>query len=165
MSVELVLGARRSGKSAWAEARAVELRIGTYLATAAAHALDAERLAAHRARRIGRFVTLEPGDPGELVELVRTVPGGLLLDGLGLWVGWQLSSDHDVSSGELVAALARRSSPTIVVSDEVGWSVHPERALAQRFVDELGALNQAVAAIAAQVTLVVAGLPLRLKGA
>lgn len=70
-----------------------------------------------------------------------------------------------MSSGELVAALARRSSPTIVVSDEVGWSVHPERALAQRFVDELGALNQAVAAIAAQVTLVVAGLPLRLKGA
>ncbi len=164
MSIELVLGARRSGKSERAEVRASALGVRTYIATASTRALEPERLALHRARRAGRFVTLEPKEPDELVGLVRSVPGGVLVDGLGLWVGWHLTSGREVDRDGLVAAVAARRAPTIVVSDEVGWSVHPESALARRFVDELGQLNQALASVASRVTLIVAGVELVLKG-
>ena len=52
----------------------------------------------------------------------------------------------------------------MVVSEEVGLSVHPSTALGRRFRDALGSVNQAVAACADDVLLVVAGRVLRLEG-
>jgi adenosylcobinamide kinase/adenosylcobinamide-phosphate guanylyltransferase len=53
----------------------------------------------------------------------------------------------------------------ILVSNEVGWGVVPPNELARRFADEQGRINQALAALSDRVTLVVAGLPVELKGA
>jgi adenosylcobinamide kinase/adenosylcobinamide-phosphate guanylyltransferase len=65
----------------------------------------------------------------------------------------------------LVAGLVGRTGPTVVVSEEVGWAVHPPSEAARRFVDVMGTLNQAVAAVADEVRLVVAGRTLVLPPA
>jgi adenosyl cobinamide kinase/adenosyl cobinamide phosphate guanylyltransferase len=159
----LVLGGTRSGKSAVAEALAT--RLGppvTYVATAWADPDDenlATRIAAHQARRPADWVTVEAG--GDLVGTLHSYPDGtLLVDALGPWVAAHPDLAVDVAS--LVTALQGRSGPTVVVSEEVGLSVHAPTELGRRFADVMGTLNQAVAAVATDVQLVVAGRVLQL---
>lgn len=155
----LVLGGTRSGKSAVAERVAVDAGTPvTYLATGSPDGSDdedfAERIAEHRRRRPESWITVECG--AGLAEALRSHPSGtVIVDSLGTW----LSAHHDfaVDSADLIAALRSRTGATVIVSDEVGLSVHPTTALGRRFVDALGALNQAIAAIADDVALVVAG--------
>jgi adenosyl cobinamide kinase/adenosyl cobinamide phosphate guanylyltransferase len=90
----------------------------------------------------------------DLAGCLRAVAGPVLVDSLGPWVAAHAGASP--ATNELCGAL-RRSAPTVVVSDEVGLSVHPETAVGRRFRDELGAVNQAVAAVADEVLLVVAG--------
>lgn len=152
----LLLGGARSGKSALAERLADDLGLPvTYLATAVAGDDDdmSARVAAHRARRSPSWHTIEAST--DLAEVVATVQGTALVDSLGTW----LVAHHDFKADDavLVAALVSRRGDTIVVSDEVGMGVHPETALGRLFRDRLGELNQAVAAVADRVILVVAG--------
>ena len=84
----------------------------------------------------------------------------MLIDALGTWVAAHPDLAVDVDA--LVAALLSRTGPTVVVSEEVGLAVHPTTESGRRFVDVMGTLNQAVAAVAADVRLVVAGRSLPL---
>ncbi len=86
-----------------------------------------------------------------------------MLDALGPWVA--AAPDFDVDAAELRDALAGRDGDTVIVSEEVGLGVHPSTAAGQQFRDVLGELNQAVAAVADEVVLVVAGRALRLEPA
>lgn len=159
----LVLGGARSGKSRLAERRAAAAPGPvTYLATATVAAGDddlAARVAIHRARRPADWVTVEAGP--ELIEHLRDIEGTVLVDSLGTWV-----ARHEafaVDGAGLVAALAGRVGDTVVVSDEVGLGVHPATEVGRRFRDALGSLNQAVAEVADEVLLVVAGRVLALE--
>ena len=167
----LVLGGTRSGKSAVAERLVTAMAGGagdadgvggavTYVATAMVGDDEslAARVAAHRERRPASWSTVEAG--GELPDRLRSLAGVVLLDALGPWVAG--FGDDAVPVDELGAALAARDGATVVVSEEVGMSVHPPTAAGRAFVDRLGIVNQAVAAVATDVWLVVAGrvLPL-----
>jgi adenosyl cobinamide kinase/adenosyl cobinamide phosphate guanylyltransferase len=88
------------------------------------------------------------------------VTGPVVLDALGPWVA--ASDGLEVDSGALCRALAERLGDTVVVSEEVGFGVHPSTDIGRRFRDALGQLNQAVASVADDVILVVAGRVLRL---
>jgi adenosyl cobinamide kinase/adenosyl cobinamide phosphate guanylyltransferase len=68
----------------------------------------------------------------------------------------------DVDVDALVTALGGRADPTVLVTEEVGLAVHPPTDVGRRFVDVLGDVNAAVAAVADEVLLVVAGRTLRL---
>lgn len=161
--IALVLGGARSGKSAVAEQLAAQLRPPvTYLATALVDPGDpdhAARVAAHQARRDPSWSTLEVGRG--LVEALRATTGTVLVDSLGTWVSTAL--DDDADGPGLCAALAARSGDTVLVSEEVGLGVHPSSELGRRFRDVLGELNLAVAAVADDVLLVVAGRALPLE--
>jgi adenosylcobinamide kinase/adenosylcobinamide-phosphate guanylyltransferase len=166
--VTLVLGGARSGKSSYAE-RLAEGAGGSciYLATAAAGDAEmAERIARHRARRGERWRTHE--EPLALAEALATVArpeAAVLVDCLTLWLSNIMLADLDVENkcGNLVAALPRLRGPVIFVANEVGLGIVPDNALARRFRDEAGRLNQAVAAAAQSVVFLAAGLPLVLK--
>lgn len=160
-----VIGGARSGKSAFAEARATaHPPPWTYVATA--QAFDDEmraRIAQHRARRAEGWRTVDA--PQRLAQAVRAHAGPMLVDCLTLWLTNRLLAEADLSadSADLVAALAARTAPTIVVSNEVGLGIVPDNALSRRFRDAAGLLHQAVAARAGEVHLVVAGVPIRAK--
>jgi adenosylcobinamide kinase/adenosylcobinamide-phosphate guanylyltransferase len=161
VTTTLVLGGARSGKSAVAEelARRHDGPI-RYVATGQATDDDMRaRIDVHRERRGDRFETIEAGR--ELVDALREHRDGCaLVDSLGTWLA--AHGDLRVDVDGLVASLQSRVGPTIVVSEEVGLSVHPSSDAGRRFRDALGLVNQAVASVSEEVLLVVSGRVLRL---
>jgi adenosylcobinamide kinase / adenosylcobinamide-phosphate guanylyltransferase len=163
----LVLGGERSGKSRHAEGL-VTAAGPPWVYVATAQAGDAEmaaRIAHHRARRGDGWHTTEA--PHDLAAAIATAPAGrLLVDCLTLWLTNRVLAEADIEAetGDLEAALTIRKGPLVVVSTEVGSGIVPDNALARRFVDLQGRLNQRIAARADRVVLVVAGLPLIVKG-
>lgn len=166
----LVLGGTRSGKSAYAE-RLVLAHPGAllYLATGTVTDDDmAARIARHRSSRDQRFTTVEAG--GDLAAALATAASRpALVDSLGTWVvsrpGFPDVDALERDIADLVSALVGRKAPTVVVSDEVGLGVHPSTEIGRHFRDVIGLANQAVAAVAGDVWLVVAGRPLHLPRA
>jgi adenosylcobinamide kinase/adenosylcobinamide-phosphate guanylyltransferase len=168
MTTLLVLGGARSGKSRYAELRAAAAGLRrVYVATA--DALDDEmhaRIARHRADREPEWDTVEA--PLELAGTIaaRSLPGTVLLvDCLTLWTSNLILAERDCGKAceALVRAIAAARGPVILVANEVGLGIVPDNALARRFRDEAGRINQRVAAMVDEVQFVAAGLPLRLK--
>ncbi len=160
--ITLVLGGARSGKSAVAE-RLAGAAAGrdavTYVATGSASDPEmADRISAHRARRPAGWQTVEAGT--DLVSALGAARGVALVDALGTWLAGLDGMAADATA--LCRALRGRDADTVIVSEEVGLGVHPATEAGRRFRDQLGELNQAVAAAADRVVLVVAGrvLPL-----
>lgn len=164
----LVLGGARSGKSRYAEGLLKQLPPPWhYVATGEARDAEmGERIAHHAARRGPQWVVHET--PLELAATLGELGGGaapVLVDCMTLWLSniMLAGRDADVETGGLRAALSKMTSPVVVVSNEVGLGIVPDNALARAFRDAQGRLNAAVAADAAHVVLVAAGLPLVLK--
>jgi adenosyl cobinamide kinase/adenosyl cobinamide phosphate guanylyltransferase len=156
----LVLGGARSGKSAIAERLvAAGGEDVVYVATGVATDDDmTARIAAHKLRRPPTWETVETND---LVAAVRALPARpALVDSLGTWVA--SATDFVVDADGLVDSLRARTALTVVVSEEAGLGVHPETDVGRAWRDALGDLNQAIAAIADDAMLVVAGRVLRL---
>jgi adenosylcobinamide kinase / adenosylcobinamide-phosphate guanylyltransferase len=163
-----VLGGARSGKSRYAQARAEALLIKqTYIATA--QAFDDEmrnRIARHQEDRKTGWETIEePIDLAEAIAVHSARDQVLVVDCLTLWTSNLLLADRDIAEAtwKLMDALCEASGPVILVANEVGQGIVPENALARRFRDEAGLVNQRVAAAIDEVQLLTAGLPLRLK--
>jgi adenosylcobinamide kinase / adenosylcobinamide-phosphate guanylyltransferase len=165
----LVLGGARSGKSRHAEGLIAASAPPPWIYVATAQALDAEmteRIGHHRERRGTGWQTMEA--PHDLAGAIAAAPpdAALLADCLTLWLTNRMlaEADIDADTAALEKALARRRGPTVLVSNEVGSGIVPDNALARRFADLQGRLNQRIAKSADRVVLVVAGLPLTLKG-
>ena len=171
LRLALVLGGARSGKSRYA----LDLA-GTFppprLYVATAEAGDEEmavRIAQHRRDRGEGWETVEA--PLELAGALSQAQGGyevIVVDCLTLWLSNQLIRGGDGAElqrecVELAAAVEKTATPTIVVSNEVGWGIVPENPLAREFRDLAGWLHQLMAAAADLVVLLVAGLPLTVK--
>jgi adenosylcobinamide kinase / adenosylcobinamide-phosphate guanylyltransferase len=165
----LVIGGARSGKSRLAEGLARECgRPRHYIATAEAWDDEmARRIAAHRTDRGTSWTTHEA--PRDLATPLSRIDAKavVLIDCATLWLSNHLLSDPQGMSPpmDFLQALRAATAPVIVVTNEVGQGIVPENALARRFRDDQGRLNQALAAKADLVVAVIAGLPLVLKGA
>jgi adenosylcobinamide kinase/adenosylcobinamide-phosphate guanylyltransferase len=166
----LVLGGVRSGKSAYAERLTLERANGrsmNYIATGVAfddgmHA----RIARHVARRGQQWTTHEA--PVELMQTLLDTANAdtiVLVDCLSVWLGNLLHYDMDVAAatGKLLEYLPRLTGPVIFVASETGLGLLPDNALGRQFCDAAGQLNQDLAAVCDEVTLVVAGYPLPVK--
>ncbi len=164
----LVTGGARSGKSAWAEALACRSALPRrYIATAQAWDDEmARRIAQHRTQRGPDWKTVEA--PLALDTALAEAKAGevVLVDCLTLWLTNHMLAEHDLTrkSAKLLESLASCPAAVIAVTNEVGWGIVPENALARAFRDAQGRLNQAVAVQADLVVAVIAGLPLALKG-
>jgi adenosylcobinamide kinase/adenosylcobinamide-phosphate guanylyltransferase len=163
----LVLGGARSGKSRYAESLVMALPSPwLYVATAEARDSEmAERVAVHQGRRGPSWTTVEtPRDIAGALAANANTPA--LVDCLTLWLSNVLLVDADVDAEieHLDGALARAAAPIVLVANEVGSGIVPDNALGRRFRDLQGLLNQRMAARVDRVFLVVAGLPLTLKG-
>jgi adenosylcobinamide kinase/adenosylcobinamide-phosphate guanylyltransferase len=180
----LVLGGARSGKSAEAELRLAAEPAVTYLAAGPYPADDegdggragddewALRVAAHQAARPRWWSTVESTD---VAGALRRLTGAVLIDGMGTWLtavmteagAWEpaAGSAAGLAAGgrvaarldELVAAWRQTSARVVAVSDQVGSGVVPATAAGRLFRDQLGRLNQRLAAESEETSLVVAG--------
>ena len=165
--VTLVLGGARSGKSRYAEwLIATYPPPWIYIATAEARDDEmAERIAAHRARRAAGWQTVEA--PHDLAGALAAAPpdAAVLVDCLTLWLSnvMEGGSDIEAQTTRLEQTLAERSGPTVLVANEVGLGIVPDNALARRFRDLQGTLNQKLAAQAPRVVMMVAGVPVAVK--
>ena len=163
----LVLGGARSGKSRHAEGLITALPPPwTYVATAEAGDEEmAARIRSHRERRGAQWRTIEA--PRELAKaLAACGDGPVLVDCLTLWLSNLMLAEANVEeeTAQLEETLAATKGPLVLVANEVGSGIVPGYPLGRRFRDMQGILNQRVAARAERVILMVAGLPLALKG-
>lgn len=164
----LVLGGARSGKSTHARTLAEASGLApVMIATAQAHDAEmAERIARHRAERDARWHTREA--PQDLIDALREEarPGRtIVVDCVTLWLSNLMLADADTDAAiaSLVDALREAPCPVALVSNEVGSGIVPAHELGRRFRDLQGRANQALAAAADEVVLVVAGIPLTIK--
>ena len=164
----LVLGGARAGKSTYAQRLAERGDRVLFVATAEARDADmSARILAHQASRPAGWGTLE--EPLDLVSAMTPVVSGydtVLLDCLTLWVSNLMLDDSGVDlpaqAERLLELYRQREASWIVVSNEVGLGVVPATKLGRDYADELGRVNQIVAAEADEVWFVAAGLPLNL---
>lgn len=169
--VILVTGGSRSGKSRHAMETALKYEKRAFIATAPACDEEMERrIAAHRAERGDRFVTIE--ESTDIAKAFASLPPNTevaLLDCLTVWAG-NLMHKHgdsdDVTFSEIDAffdAIADPPVDVILVTNEVGSGVIPDNAMARRFRDLAGTINQRAAARADKVILCVSGIPVTIK--
>lgn len=183
---EFILGGQKSGKTRRAEQAARDWldaapgRSAIYVATG--QAWDGEmrqRIARHqedRAARVPGMHTVEA--PLQLAQALQqySQPDTLVVvDCLTMWLtNWMMPAAENDSNEALVhgwkaqralflEALPQCPGPVAIVGNEIGWGVIPMGREVRQFVDALGVLNQDVAAACSRVTLMAAGLPLRMK--
>jgi len=174
MATHLILGGARSGKSAYAEKLAQESgKKVTYIATAQVY--DAEfgsRIQHHKDRRPTDWALIE--EPHYLAQTLSRLAAPdqcIIVDCLTLWLAQWLcpdcnppqDSNLEQQRDALLTLLPTQPGTVILVSNEVGMGIVPLGEINRKFQDAQGRLNQAVAALAHQVTFVAAGLPLKLK--
>jgi adenosylcobinamide kinase/adenosylcobinamide-phosphate guanylyltransferase len=182
MTRTLVLGGARSGKSAYAERLAAASgKQVIYLASATAGDAEmAARIAHHRARRPPAWTTVEaPVALGDQLLRWSSPERLVIVDCLTLWLSNLLFSAGTVypevgelelpalfhqQREQLERAVTQCAGDLVLVSNEVGLGLMPMGAIARRFMDEQGRLNQAMAAQCERALFVAAGLPLILKG-
>jgi adenosyl cobinamide kinase/adenosyl cobinamide phosphate guanylyltransferase len=167
VKLTLVLGGARSGKSRYGEGLIAALPPPwRYVATAEAQDAEmAARIAAHRSRRGPHWETIEA--PRELPAALKSCRGKpVLVDCLTLWLSNLMLADATIEAETalLEQALAAAPAPVVLVANEVGSGIVPDHPLGRRFRDLQGLLNQRIAALADRVVLVVAGIPLAVKG-
>ncbi|MHB1475004.1 MAG: bifunctional adenosylcobinamide kinase/adenosylcobinamide-phosphate guanylyltransferase [Dermatophilaceae bacterium] len=177
MSVTLVLGGARSGKSRYAESLLRTHPAVTYVAPGpvpdGSDPEWAERISMHQARRPAQWSTLETT---ELAAVIRAAQHPVLIDCLSTWLthliddidAWgdrsRAASHVEQETVRLLDALGSATVDVVLVTNEVGCSVVPSTASGRMFRDDLGRLNAAVSAASDQVFLVVAGRVLDLSG-
>ncbi|MDL2264234.1 bifunctional adenosylcobinamide kinase/adenosylcobinamide-phosphate guanylyltransferase [Synergistaceae bacterium OttesenSCG-928-I11] len=180
--ITLILGGARSGKSTFAEriARAEPDVPVMYIATAEAGDDEmASRIEIHRAGRPAGWRTWE-GDPADIPSFIASSEGVLLLDCLTMYLSRaffsSLASEHGDedewtrAEEKILADVGKifdacpATTHLIVVSNELGWGVVPATRLSRRFRDMQGRANRLAGTRANNVALVVAGIPLWIKG-
>ena len=170
MSVELILGGARSGKSRYALQHALDYQQSvTWIATA--HAYDDEmrmRIQRHQAERPSHWQTIE--SPFFLAQSLRNHQHEfVVIDCLTLWLSNWLCSENDQGwqqeKADFLEVITHHNSQQrlLMVSNEVGFGIVPDNALSRYFRDEAGRLHQEIAQLASRVTLVVAGIPMTIK--
>ena len=180
---ELIIGGVRSGKSDFAEREATDSGLKViYVATARMDDPEMrERVRRHRIRRPADWGCVE--EPVQLASTLQKLSAPrtfILVDCLTLWLtnlffsglaAQQAERGEPITCplltselGALADTLPKLRGRIAMVSNEIGLGGVPMERLSRRFADEQGRLNQHLASLCDRVTLVAAGLPLRLKG-
>jgi adenosylcobinamide kinase / adenosylcobinamide-phosphate guanylyltransferase len=172
----LILGGARSGKSRYSQALVNKSRRVVYIATALITDDDEEmqtRILRHRADRPAEWVTVEePYEVANAVKKSASFNTTLLIDCVTVWLSnlaWKYREMNDDARMQKILekvsdlALVSQGHEVIAVSNEVGGGIVPDNRVARSFRDLHGSANQLLAAEAAHVIIVIAGLPLTLK--
>ena len=169
MTATFILGGARSGKSRFAENLIATSGLERhYIATGRAWDDEMQaRIDQHRADRGPAWTTHE--EPLDLTERLTAIDAegrAILVDCLTLWLTNLMMEGRDIAaqSAALAGFLPHAKARLVIVSNEVGLGIVPENRMAREFRDHAGRLHQMIAASAADVYFIAAGLPLKMKG-
>lgn len=169
MSLTFIIGGARSGKSRYAASLAKRLSPRpVYLATSRPWDADhQQRILRHQRDRGPEWRTVEEPKFISKVDLTREV---VVVDCVTLWltnffVDTEQNVDACLAAAEAeLGSTLERDNHYIIVSNELGQGLHAETATGRKFTDLQGLMNQRIAARAERVALMVAGIPLYVKG-
>jgi len=179
----LVIGGVRSGKSDFAEKQlaswllASDLPHAIYIATSLPMGDETlQRIAKHQKQRDANIITCEldyqHNTLHHFVEQYNTPDQPILIECLSTWVGWYLSQDkplheciddYEQVKQQLLELLSQLQAKVVIVTGEVGCGLIGESKLMRVYADKMGELNQQVARLADNVTLVTAGIAQSIK--
>ncbi len=177
-TLTLILGGARSGKSTWAE-RIARTEGGEHvLFVATAQPLDEEmreRIARHRSSRPPTWRTLEtPRQVGATIRQAYRQERVIIVDCITVLVGnifmdapndpVRVRENALAEADKLISVVQGLPAHTLIISNEVGMGIVPITPLGRAYRDILGEVNQRIAAAADNVYLIVAGIPLVVKG-
>ena len=171
MTISLILGGVKSGKSALAEGQAIDSQLKvTYIATATAgDSAMRQRINHHQQQRPTDWQTIE--EPIHLAKQLQdhcSANHCILVDCLTLWLTNLLMQNDEAllrsETNDLIASLANIKGKLIIVSNETNMGIMPLGDITRRYCDEIGLLHQTIAALSDTVVLTIAGLPHILKG-
>lgn len=166
--IRLVIGGARSGKSSYAEKLAsLSGKNVIYIATAQAYDDEMQaRIQQHQDQRPDKWETIEePINIDQVISDNSLISNCILIDCLTLWLTNLLCEKRDVAACKqtLLDALQQSFSDIILVTNETGMGIVPMGQLTRRYCDEAGWLHQMIAAVADEVVLMVAGIPVLIK--
>jgi adenosylcobinamide kinase / adenosylcobinamide-phosphate guanylyltransferase len=168
--IVLVGGGVRSGKSSFAVELAHRLgRRRAFIATARASDDEMKlRIDRHRREREDAFTTLE--QPLALADALTSLDGHdvVVVDCLTHWFTNLLLRKDPLKRileqvDDVVGILARRRFHAVLVTNEVGMSVHPPTSLGRAFVEVAGWAHQRISRAADEIHLAVLGTVVRIK--
>ena len=168
--ITLILGGARSGKSVFGEKLALNKDskpIYIFTAQSFDKEMD-ERIRIHKDRRKKQSwqdVEATINLPAAISELSKKEKV-ILVDCLSLWLTNLILNERNIDRDitEFLNALEKSPSDVILVSSEVGLGIVPDNEMSRKFRDHLGSLHQRVAAISETVIMMVAGIPMIVKG-
>lgn len=169
-NTHLVLGGARSGKSRFGEQIAKDSGLAViYVATAQAYDNEmVKRIEQHKLDRPDHWQSIEePVNLPQIIEDNSHSKNIILVDCLTLWLMNLLDAKLDIPKevDALLNALSKSSGAVVMVSNEITMGVVPMGEMSRQYVDELGRMHQRIAQQAHNVTLMVAGIPMAIKGA
>jgi adenosylcobinamide kinase/adenosylcobinamide-phosphate guanylyltransferase len=168
-NTHLVLGGARSGKSRFGEQIAKDSGLEViYVATAQAYDNEmVKRIEQHKLDRPDHWQSIEePVNLPQIIEDNSHSKNIILVDCLTLWLMNLLDARLDIPRevDALLNALSKSSGAVVMVSNEITMGVVPMGEMSRQYVDELGRMHQRIAQQAHNVTLMVAGIPMAIKG-
>ena len=184
-----IIGGARSGKSSFAEKKAVEFQETiqgnvVYLATSIVFDEDTKnRVEMHQSSRPSNWNTIEQYKSFQSLQEHENFMGNkiILLDCLTLMITnllLEAEEDFETVSNERIKDIERNikeeierliticqshNKTLLVVSNEVGFGIVPAYRLGSIFRDIAGRMNQYIASLAEEVYLITAGIPLKIK--
>jgi adenosylcobinamide kinase/adenosylcobinamide-phosphate guanylyltransferase len=167
--LHLITGGQRSGKSSFAQKTALCLtQVPVYLATAQIWDDDfKDRINRHKAERGDNWENLEIPVYISQADVEGKV---VLLDCITLWLTNIFFKHKNLTIDEILGLakqefnkLLEQNAYFIVVTNEIGLGGHGENEVARKFTDLQGWMNQYIASLANEVTLMISGIPLKIK--
>ena len=160
-----ITGGTKSGKSEFAEHLAKEQKKLSYVALSENNIDDKgwqEKINLHRKRRPKDWKLIETTD---LLNTLSIEDGPLLIDSIGGFVMESIGKEHNEWSTKmhsLISLLMKRKSITLIVGEQVGWSLVSEHKIGNTYIERIGELQKRITKISKDNWLAINGRAIKI---
>ncbi len=160
-----ITGGTKSGKSEFAEHLAKKIKNLSYIALSQNNSDDKgwqEKINIHRKRRPKDWTLIETTD---LLNTLSTQEGPLLIDSIGGFVMESIEREYKewlTRMHSLIVLLKNRKSITIIVGEQVGWSLVSEYKIGNTFIERIGELQKKITKISQDNWLAINGRAIKI---